>query len=201
MFRYTVGELYCSDAATSNVHVVGRLLPNPAASAGARREGPLPELGQTPEALRQFIFDRCLCTAKELVPADTLSSSSTVRGGEAAAAETPAAAAAATGQATETGSEAGPSSSSQQQQQSQQAGGSSSGAGSSAGGGGGFPGMLGFWWAQGKKGVSAVSRAQWQLEQRRLAAAAALESCSTRGVSLGSSWNSRDLWLSSTAHC
>lgn len=181
MFRYTVGELYCTDAATSNVHVLARLLPNPAASAGARREAPLPELGQTPEAMRQFIFDRCLSTAKELVPAaDSISGSGSGDTSKAAAkAKAGTAAAAGAG----AGSDAGPSSSNTSQQQ--QGGGSSSGGGST-GGGGGFPGMLGFWWAQGQKAGVAVSRGQsqqQQQEQRRLAAAAALEGCSTRGVS------------------
>jgi hypothetical protein len=29
MFRFTTDDLYCSEAATSNVHVLGRLVPLP----------------------------------------------------------------------------------------------------------------------------------------------------------------------------
>jgi hypothetical protein len=65
MFNFTVAELYCSDAATSNVHVIGRFTPHNS-TPGARLDRPLlPQ--QSPEALRSLLSDRCLQTAKELV--------------------------------------------------------------------------------------------------------------------------------------
>jgi len=138
---------------------------------GARREDVLPELNQSPDAVRDFVLERCLYSAKELVPlssnmlaahgpaTNTAAAAGGGDGGDAAAATV-----------ADTGLEGGASGSQQQQ----------SAAGSSSSGGllhslSSFAhSLLGGQQLQ-------VQQQQQQQQQRRLMAAAALESCSSRG--------------------
>jgi hypothetical protein len=167
MFSFTVSDLYCSDAATSNVHVIGRFTPH-SSSPGARQDRPLLP-AQTPEAQRAFILDRCLQTAKELVSAEHTAATAAVAATEAAAEGAPgrlslSAAAAAAGGGLST------SSSSQQ----------GAPAGSSVLGSLSSLGRLAWEVATGG-GSSSSSRGRERLRMRLLAARAALESCSVRG--------------------
>lgn len=66
MLRPTVTDLYCSEAGTSNVHVLGRFVASPDAP-DTGNEDLLHELQQPLDALRSFICQRCKQTAKEVI--------------------------------------------------------------------------------------------------------------------------------------